>query len=475
MKNNEVIIKSVFWTLMVALVTLCVYYIVHNAQWFIGDDAVVIRHTGFGRAFLPNDHLTFNQSSGRFFPLSYLAYDVLLLFNDGYIAPRAHYILHSVFFVVFSLSVTLLLLRMLANQRELYRYLLAFLAFVVFVGRVYPQYTECFATSWCTYTLMVLFVLCLYLFHETKSWVYAVIALLCINYSCYCGESYFVLPLSMGVCALLFQRRTLTKREKAFNWLLIGSAMLFLALYAILVLPYIESTYDGAHGTSVGMLENAFKMLWAQKLLVLALLLFIVRVVDMVKNKKEYTFYDNLLLTAAAFCCGNFLLRLNWTLYYNVSALLALPAILYFSIAYLKEKWTIVLFVLLALLYGYKIPTTIQKNQEHRRSAIREITELSNRIDEANAVYLYSPELDSNSFISGWRSWGYDALTTYLGWIRHDPEFSIASRKDFQYEGNTIWMTCKGNKELFPDNNNMGELMFNSSDILGYYIKAKNE
>ena len=57
MKNKELYIKAVFWTLWSALVITCVYYIVYNAQLFISDDAIVIRHTGFGQAFLPHTNL----------------------------------------------------------------------------------------------------------------------------------------------------------------------------------------------------------------------------------------------------------------------------------------------------------------------------------------------------------------------------------------------------------------------------------
>ena len=477
MKNKELLIKTGFWTIWTALVAVCVYYIVRNAQWFIGDDAIVIRHTGFGRAFLPNDPLTFNRSLGRFFPFSYLAYDILLLFNDGYIGPQVHYVLHAVFFVVFVIAVTILLLRMLNNQKVQFRFFLAFLAVAVFVGRVYTMYPECFSTIWCGYTIFAMFLLFMFLFYEEGKWIYGVIALLCINYLCYCGESCFVLPLSMGVCALLFQRKTLSPQARTFNLLLIGSALLFLALYAILILPYTETAYDGGHGSTVGVFENAIKMLWAQKLLVLALVLFVVRVVDIVKNKKDYTFYDNLLLTAAACCLGNFILRLNWTLYYNTAAMLTIPSILYFSLYYLKGKWTMGLFVLLALFYGRKIPNTIQQNQHRRIETYEGITFLSNSIDEGVAVVWYEPEVDEYSYDLVLRTWRYNAINTYLGWWRHEPEFSLDRATECNPIENSIWLSSTANDVLFPNDSCLlvhGKLLFYLSAIKGYRVSDGN-
>ena len=472
MKNKDLFIKVLFWTLWTVIVTVCVYYLIHNAQWLIGDDAIVIRHTGFGKAFLLSD--TINPSAGRFYPFSYLAYNALLLLRSDHISAKAHYVLQAVFFIIFAASVTILLLKLLESQKPMLKYILAFLAFTIFVGRVYPQYTECFATSWCGYSVLAVFMLFLFLFYNKQKWIYGIVALLCVNYYCYCGESVFVLPLSFGVCSLLFQRKTLSAKEKTFNWCLVGSALLFLTLYAVLVLPYIESAYDGAHGEEVGVLENAVRMIWAQKLLLLAFILFVVRLVDIIWNKKDYTIYDNLLLTAAACCLGNFILKLNWTLYYNVSALLVLPAILYFSFLYLKGRWTLVLFVLLAVFYGRKIPTTIQQNQEKRINTFREMTALLKSMDEVSAVYWYAPEGDSDSFELVLRDWKYVSLCTYLGWLKYDSEFAVLQKKDFQQENNTIWLTYYGNRKLFPEDMQIkGKLVFNASAIQGYYIGNK--
>lgn len=469
--NKELNIKLVFWTLWTILVAVCTYFIIHNAQWLIGDDAIVIRHTGFGKAFLPGE--TVNPSAGRFYPFAYLAYDILLLFGGEHISPTAHYVLQAVFFVLFVGSITCLSLGVLENQKAIWKYSIALMVTVVFIGRVYPQYTECFSTAWFGYSVLAVFMLCVYLFYKKQKWIYGIIALLCLSYNCYCGESAFVLPLSFGVCSLLFQRKTLTSKEKVFNWCLVGSALLFLALYATLILPCIESAYDSAHGTDVGYVENAVKMTWAQKLLLLALVLFVVRWVDMLRNKKEYTLYDNLLMTAAACCLGNFVLRLNWTLYYNGPALLVIPSILYFSIHYLKEKWTLVLFVALALFYGRKIPATIQNNQKHRAEVYSEITSLSAMIDGAGGVFWYEPKAETDSYILALREWRHVSIDTYLGWLRFSPDYMTTKKESFERIDNTIWLSSTDNEILFPEDSCLvkyGELVFSADAIQGYRV-----
>jgi hypothetical protein len=265
----------------------------------------------------------------------------------------------------------------------------------------------------------------------------------------------------------------MTSKEKVFNWCLVGSAMLFLVLYSALILPYIQSAYDSAHGTGVGYVENAIKMTWAQKLLVLAIVLFVIRLVDILRNKKEYTLYDNLLMTAAACCCGYYILRLNWTLYYNVPALLVIPSIIYFSLTYVKEKWTLILFGLLALFYGIKIPTAIQKNQKARIVVARDMGALSDRIDSVSAIYWYSPETNEESFEKELDEWRYVSLCTYLGWLKYDSEFVIPQEKVFRAHENTIWLKSAGNEQSILCGNCLeenGELVFNLGCIQGFYV-----
>ena len=116
MNKEKSTYKFIFWSLWIVLTLLCSYYIVYNAQWLIGDDAIVIRHIGYGNPFLPSNSVNLHQ--GRFYPFSYLVYNLLLLLNVNYILPSQIYMLQSFFFFIFCVSTTILLLKVTQNEKE---------------------------------------------------------------------------------------------------------------------------------------------------------------------------------------------------------------------------------------------------------------------------------------------------------------------------------------------------------------------
>ena len=77
-----------FWTFLLAFLSVCVYYMIHNAHWLIGDEAIVMDHTGKGRPFLPTGFEDMAKNYGRLYPFAYNLYDILLLFHSGYISLR---------------------------------------------------------------------------------------------------------------------------------------------------------------------------------------------------------------------------------------------------------------------------------------------------------------------------------------------------------------------------------------------------
>jgi hypothetical protein len=94
-----------------------------------------------------------------------------------------------------------------------------------------------------------------------NEWLYAILALISINYILYYYETMFTIPLAIGVCALLFSYKRLDKEERIYYYFLVASGMLFLLLYAVLVLPKVETFY--AHHLNVSPFANAAKMFFA--------------------------------------------------------------------------------------------------------------------------------------------------------------------------------------------------------------------
>ena len=468
MKSNTWF-RIAFWTLWSIIVGICAFFIVYKAQWGLGDDAIIMRHTGFGIPFSPSD--TTIPYMGRFYPFAYLLYNVLIPFSTGQITAQSHYWLHLLMFVFLSFSLAYLLLDILDGLNNGWRYLIAFLGTFVATFRLYPQFLDCFSTVWLPYSLIGLFLLFTWLFHKKKKTGFAIVALLVINYFIYCLESHFAIPLIMGICGLLFHREA-TKKEKVFYCFLVGSGLLYLTLYIILILPHIKTVYDGAHGTNVSILSNAVRMLFASKILLLALLVFIVRLYDTLVNKSKYTFFDNIILTAIGYCCCCFVLRLNWTLYYNIPALITIPAICYFGQRYLKAPITAVILLALFGLYGSKLPRVISGHQG-RNSCFEQVTSLANEYRAGIPLIWYAPDAKTPIYEEELREWKKSSLGTYVGWILNDPEFKLEEKVVFCKDFPGIWLDASENDLLSPDRiqlKPLGEECFGIGGITGYMI-----
>ena len=222
--------------------------------------------------------------------------------------------------------------------------------------------------------------------------------------------------------------------------------MLFLLLYAILVLPRVETFY--AHHLEVSPIVNAAKMFFAQKIMWIVLVFLIIRLVSFVKRRAEYNIYDSLLLASCAYCCGSAFLGLNYTLYYTPAVIVAIPAILYFSKEYLSDKLVLGLFIILALFYCRKIPTQIMDTQSARVGTYQKVHQLIDEIGD-QTVYFYELE---NSSLEPWeldiRSCRKFYLEKVTGWYKNDANFEIVRMKQFANESG-LWQVIEADYENF--------------------------
>lgn len=442
--NKELVVKSLFWMLISALVCVCSFFIMHNAAWLLGDDCQSIIYTGWDK---PIFGFFVDPSLGRFFPLDYTIYDVLCLFYDGQIPPSAHFFLHVLGFILFVCSFIAITLYILREVDSLYRYSVALLVIVLAVGRTLGLFVECWTGIWTIFTFLALFLWCHIKFINTHKRSWAIIALLSINYILYYYETMFIIPLSLGVCAFTFSYKSQNNNDKTYNALLIASGLLFLLLYAVLVLPRVEHYYS--HHIEVSPFMNALKMFFAQKIMWIVIILLLFRIYLFIKRKTQFNLYDNLLLTACAYFLGAAFLGLNFTLYYIPSVLVAIPSILYFSNEYLKLIGTIALFVCLAGFYGQKIPKAISENQEHRVSTYNNVQFFIKEIGDGCDVFFYELE---NPVLEDWeleiRSCHKFYLETVTGWYMNDKDFSIERKYDFNNE-NGLWQVVKSDQDTF--------------------------
>lgn len=445
-KENKGIVIA-FYITTFAFLGICAYYMIHNAYWQIGDEAIVIAHTGMGRAFHPTGFDCMIECFGRLYPFAYNLYNVLLLFHDGYISPTDHYILQSIALVVFALAFAATSLFLLKQLPVAWKYAITFCVIVICVARVYPEFITCYTGAWIVFMFLPLFLWSACKFNDTEKWIYGVVSLLVINYINYCYETLFTIPLAMGACSLLFNYKNLSKNQRLFNWLLVSSGLLFLALYVIIVLPRATDFYK--HYNSYSIFQIAFRIFVAQKIYWIALVVLIIRVWEILKKESSYTFYDSMLLASFAYFCGAAVLKLDYTYYYNFGSLTALVPIIYFFQKKFRPSLVFIITACLAAFYCIKIPRTIRNTQKARLETYAEVSKLSRFVEKEN-FYWYAPNYDdpTNLWVD-FRSVTQGRLEIYLSWLLHqDVHFEEKTIFD---NNKGIWLFPSENKVLFPD------------------------
>lgn len=471
--NLQKVGAIVFWSLLALFVGILGYFMVHNAWWLGGDEAIVISHTGMGKPFLPTGFPDAASQFGRLYPFAYNLYDVLLLFGGGYHSPQAHYALQAVALAIFAIAFACIGLHILKQQPTIWKYSITFCFVAICVFRVYTEFTTCYTGAWIIFMFLPIFMYSAIRFWETKKWGHGIVALLTINYICYCYENICVIPIALGTCSLLFYYKKLDRNQKIFSWLIVASGVLFLILYAAIVLPQATNFYG--HHSDESLLNNAMKIFVAQKIYWLAVVAIICRVVQIVRCKSEYSLYDSLLLTSFAYFAGTALLKLDFTYYYNIGSLMALTVILYYCKEYIPSKWVApVLMLALALFYGRKIPTNIQKNQSGRISVREGVTWLAEQSD-STSIYWYSPEYeDPMHFLVDLRRCHKYSLETMMQWYLRNNNVHVIDRTEFDPTSKGIWLFPGENDQLFPDScipQECQNKVFDTYNIKGYGVK----
>ncbi|GHT58037.1 hypothetical protein FACS18945_3470 [Bacteroidia bacterium] len=421
-----------FWCVFAIILGLLTFFIVYNANWLLGDDAVIMKKTGSGISFALQENVNWN---GRFFPLAYYAYNILLFFNEGYISATAHYALIAVAFVLFGVLCMSLFYNMIKNDNiekdknnSVYMWVALFVSLIV-IQRVYPQFQNIFTTIWMDYFLVVVFSFFTYLFYSKQSVIYSFVALVAIVYSTYCLENMFVIPLSFGFISLLFGYHALNTKQKLFNIALILNAVIFLLLYYICVYRNTTSFYDGSHGENISVFGNIVNILLSQKILWLSLIIAFVRLYKILSKKEKFNVYfDTMLFSGLCFVLGCFVLKLNWTMYYSIGVVLTMGSVLYYLFKYIKIKWIVFsLMLLLCLFYVRKFPQYITKNQKNRQEIPVKIESI---IDYYNNGYdiVWCDNNNDDDWVNG-RLWKKECIRTYIGYELRNKEFNFAQAK----------------------------------------------
>lgn len=460
MNMNTKLVKGLFYGFSVILIGVLAFFIMYNAGWITGDDAIVISHTGWGHFFNPVDTVT--PSSGRFYPFAYIIYNILPIFELYSI--NAHFALHTLVFMLFcAVSLWACYKALDTKQLTWQDGILVLSAAVVCIARAYSNFLDAFSTIWVDYTLVTVWALCCYYVHSKQSKVALVIGVSCITYLTYCLETNFVFPLSYGIIGLLFTWKKSTKLEKTYLWSLIGVGVVFLMLYFFICFLYIEEAYDGAHGQEITIIGNAIKMFIAQKVLWLVLIIVCWRAYCILVKKDEFEFWDTILLTSCAYCCGCVVMKLNWVLYYSLASIFTVPAIIHCLHKYVGPKWAWIIMLTLALFTFRKVPKYIKTNQKDRKGTIEVIKVMENQYKSGDNLYWFAPEDDRKwCFDLEQRAWLHSCLETLFAWQVKEENYELQIVKSFDGQAGTYVLPCENDK-LFP---NINATIISAGEIL---------
>lgn len=459
-----------FGSIIAGLIFLvvCAYYMLHRAFWLPGDEAIIMNATGWGHAFIPPRE---PFSIGRFFPFSYSLYNVLLLMPHGaQIGITNVYALQACGMFMYAVFIGIFCLQIMKELEDKWRYPITLLAVVFAVSRIYNELIMCYTAVWMVFSLLPIFLWCTWKFSETQKTIFAVFSLLIINYIIYCYETVFTIPITIGACALIFNYKQLTKKDIVFYSSLVASAVLFLLLYVVLVIPQTQVAYDGAHGSDVTLIGNAIHIFIAQKTMWIVAIILAYRVYDCIRNKQKFCFFDYLLLASCAYCCGAAALKLNFVYYYNAAVIVAIPAILYFGIHYLKQTGALIIFIVLASFYAAKLPKIIRGNQKSRKEYKEYIERIATCVQNGDSVYWYLPEnAEMEDFDFEGRAWRYGYTQSGIGWVLIQENYKIQSQDDFTNEPG-LWFVVDSDTTSFIKKGNYTEILYAKDGMKCYRV-----
>ena len=457
---------------LLGLLSVLFFFMIHNAHWLIGDEAIVIEHTGIGKAFSP---LGFNGMAsvyGRLYPFAYNLYNLLLPFFPDYVPVWAIYVLQAIALAIFSIFFTLIAFFLLREQGSSWKYATVPLFVTICIFRVYQEFITCYTGVRIVYLFLPVFLFYSCRFQEKENWTDGIVALVSINYISYCYETIFVVPLALGATILLFSFKHLTLNKKLFSWFLVGSGLMFLCIYAIFVLPKATGFYQH-YGTTL-FFQNAVKMFISHKIYWLALIVLALRFLQLIRKKSSYSFYDSLLLSGFAYFVGAAILKLDYTYYYNFGELICLTSILYFASGWLKPSWLCMAMLLLALFYGRKVPGVLEKNQADRQMTSSAMNSLSEQWESGVNFFWYSPDYVGSSLsYLDMRDTQRSRMEVYLTWLLHQ-DVQIPERTTLESGEKGIWLVYSEPGEDIPEAPELltrSKKVFSLAGIDGYLIE----
>lgn len=197
-------------------------------------------------------------------------------------------------------------------------------------------------------------------------------------------------------------------------------------------------------------------MFIAQKVLWLVLILVCWRAYRILVKKDKFEFWDTILLTGCAYCCGCAVMKLNWVLYYSLASIFTIPAVVHYLHKYIGSKWAWLIMLTLALFMFRKVPGYIKTTQNNRKGTAEVVELLANQYKAGDNLYWYAPDDDkqTGNFDLVQRDWLHHSLETIFAWQIGKENYELQIVNRFERQAGTYILPCENNR-LIPNANNM--------------------
>ena len=329
------------------LVAFAMFVIIYSALLMVqpelspSDEYAFLPTLQSGKAFPMYDedfpYYDTNQL-GRFSPLNAQEYNFVALISN---APLAYFTFNALLLIGFSLIFVAILKRMLSDHTYLYA-----IPIIVFLTPGFPVafFKLLYVEKYVLFYFSV-FLLAFLMFQEQQKWRDFMIALLGATVAIYEKETAFLAIGAFAVAHLALAWRVMSRRARLLDGLLVGSALLYISLYIVIILPQKVAhqsylPHNESMGTSIKNLLNYG--LFSDPIVVFLLFpLMAWRVYAVFVRKSEpcHPVHDSLLVAGSAYAGAYFILNMYSPYYFLPVYLFALPPIFYFLTRDRLKHW----------------------------------------------------------------------------------------------------------------------------------------
>jgi len=296
---------------------------------------------------------------GRFGPAATMQYNALLLFTDKP-TPTLYYAVHAIQFVMLVFFLTRILGNYTSNRK------------IMYIVIVLLTLTAGFTYSWFRLQMserdivlaFATFLFFYFTYQKSQKPIWLALAVIAANIAIYYKEMPSILIGTYAVAHLILsvRNRETDIRIRIFNIVLLASALIYLALYASLVLPHGGTSTYGKSDLPVleVLVKNFLNYLFVTDpfaiLIILPLTVWRVYRVFL-RGDAALPFHDSLLAAASMYIVGHFVLNVSGDYYFQPAYIIALPSLFHFLKERLEEKsWKYATIVAGVLLVVNSIP-----------------------------------------------------------------------------------------------------------------------